>query len=93
MDNMDNSLQDIMNGALENLRGMVQSEDMVFKPIYLDENTMAIPLTKVSVGFVSGGGGSRGQRRSSRKKEQTSALCRRRRRRYIYDADGLLGVL
>ncbi len=58
MDNMDNSLQDIMNGALENLRGMVQSEDMVFKPIYLDENTMAIPLTKVSVGFVSGGGGS-----------------------------------
>ncbi len=55
MDNMDNSLQDIMNGALENLRGMVQSEDMVFKPIYLDENTMAIPLTKVSVGFVSDG--------------------------------------
>lgn len=57
MDNIDNSLQDIMNGTLENLRGLVQSEDMVFKPIYLDENTMAIPLTKVSVGFVSGGGG------------------------------------
>ena len=30
---------------------------MIFKPIYLDENTMAIPLAKVSVGFVSGGGG------------------------------------
>jgi len=54
---MDNSLQEIMNNTLDNLRGMVQSEDMVFKPIYLDENTMAIPLTKVSIGFVSGGGG------------------------------------
>lgn len=54
---MDNSLQEIMNNTLDNLRGIVQSEDMVFKPIYLDDRTMAIPLTKVSVGFVSGGGG------------------------------------
>ena len=68
MDNMDTSLQDIMNGALENLRGIVQSEDMVFKPIYLDENTMAIPLTKVSVGFVSGGGGSKLDENVSEKK-------------------------
>lgn len=57
MDNTDNSLQEIMNNTLDNLRGLVQSEDIVFKPIYLDEKTMAIPLTKVSVGFVSGGGG------------------------------------
>lgn len=57
MDNIDNSLQEIMNNALENLRGIVQSEDMIFKPIYLDEKTMAIPLAKLSVGFVSGGGG------------------------------------
>lgn len=54
---MDNSLQEIMNNTLDNLRGIVQSEDMIFKPIYLDNNTMAIPLSKVSVGFVSGGGG------------------------------------
>ena len=54
---MDNSLQEIMNNTLDNLRGIVKSEDMVFKPIYLDDKTMAIPLTKVSVGFVSGGGG------------------------------------
>lgn len=46
-----------MNNTLDNLRGIVRSEDMVFKPIYLDDKTMAIPLTKVSVGFVSGGGG------------------------------------
>ena len=58
MDNIDNSLQEIMNNTFDNLRGLVQSEDMVFKPIYLDEKTMAIPLAKVSVGFVSGGGGS-----------------------------------
>lgn len=69
MDNMDTSLQDIMNGALENLRGIVQSEDMVFKPIYLDENTMAIPLTKVSVGFVSGGGGSKSDDKSVNEKK------------------------
>ena len=57
MDNIDNSLQEIMNTTFDNLKGLVQSEDMIFKPIYLDENTMAIPLAKVSVGFVSGGGG------------------------------------
>ena len=57
MDNIDNSLQEIMNNTMDNLRGLVQSEDMIFKPIYLDEKTMAIPLAKVSVGFVSGGGG------------------------------------
>lgn len=54
---MDNSLQEIMNNTLDNLKGIVQSEDMIFKPIYIDNNTMAIPLSKVSVGFVSGGGG------------------------------------
>lgn len=54
---MDNSLQEIMNNTLNNLKGIVQSEDMIFKPIYIDNNTMAIPLSKVSVGFVSGGGG------------------------------------
>lgn len=54
---MDNSLQEIMNNTLDNLKGIVQSEDMIFKPIYIDNSTMAIPLSKVSVGFVSGGGG------------------------------------
>ncbi|MCI8421829.1 MAG: hypothetical protein HFE34_06015 [Clostridia bacterium] len=57
MDNIDNSLQEIMNNTIDNLRGLVQSEDMIFKPIYLEDGTMAIPLAKVSVGFVSGGGG------------------------------------
>lgn len=54
---MDNSLQEIMHNTLDNLKGIVASEDMIFKPIYIDNNTMAIPLSKVSVGFVSGGGG------------------------------------
>lgn len=63
---MDNSLQEIMNNTLDNLRGIVQSEDMMFKPIYLDNNTMAIPLSKVSVGFVSGGGG--GEKKFSHEK-------------------------
>lgn len=54
---MDNSLQEIMNNTLDNLRGIVKSEDMISKPIYLDDGTMAIPLSKVSIGFVSGGGG------------------------------------
>ena len=63
MDNIDNSLQEIMNNTMDNLRGLVQSEDMIFKPIYLDERTMVIPLAKVSVGFVSGGGGGQAKER------------------------------
>ena len=45
---MDNSLQEIMNNTLDNLKGIVQSEDMIFKPIYIDNNTMAIPLSIIS---------------------------------------------
>ena len=67
---MDNSLQEIMNNTLDNLRGIVQSEDMVFKPIYLDDKTMAIPLTKVSVGFVSGGGGGESNKFADNKSDK-----------------------
>jgi uncharacterized spore protein YtfJ len=67
---MDNSLQEIMNNTLDNLRGIVQSEDMVFKPIYLDDRTMAIPLTKVSVGFVSGGGGGESNKFADNKSDK-----------------------
>ena len=67
---MDNSLQEIMNNTLDNLRGIVQSEDMVFKPIYLDDKTTAIPLTKVSVGFVSGGGGGETNKFSESKSDK-----------------------
>ncbi len=67
---MDNSLQEIMNNTLNNLRGIVQSEDMVFKPIYLDDRTMAIPLTKVSVGFVSGGGGGESNKFADNKSDK-----------------------
>ena len=67
---MDNSLQEIMNNTLDNRRGIVQSEDMVFKPIYLDDKTMAIPLTKVSVGFVSGGGGGESNKFADNKSDK-----------------------
>ena len=43
---------------------------MVFKPIYLDDRTMAIPLTKVSVGFVSGGGGGESNKFADNKSDK-----------------------
>ena len=50
-----NRIEQIMNSAIEKLKGMVDSNTVVGEPISTP-NGFVIPLTKVCIGFVAGGG-------------------------------------
>ena len=51
-----NKIEDVMISAMKNLRTLVDVDIVVGKPISANENMSIIPLTKVTMGFVSGGG-------------------------------------
>lgn len=42
--------------ALESMKNMLDADTIVGKPVYCDEHTMIIPISKISVGFLTGGG-------------------------------------
>lgn len=54
-DEYKNRIEEIMSTALNNMRSLVDVDIVVGKPIISNE-LIIIPLTKVSMGFVSGGG-------------------------------------
>ena len=51
-----NRIEEVMTGAIKNLRNLVDVDIVVGKPIETNSNLVIIPLTKVTMGFVSGGG-------------------------------------
>ena len=51
-----NPLQDMLCGAMEKVREMVDSNTIVGQPIHTPDGVTLIPITKVSFGFGSGGG-------------------------------------
>ena len=53
---MGNKIEDVMISAMKNFRTLVDVDIVVGKPISANENMSIIPLTKVTMGFVSGGG-------------------------------------
>lgn len=53
---MQEKLQKMLENALGDIKNFISSENVVAKPIFINDMTYIIPLSKISVGFASGGG-------------------------------------
>lgn len=62
MDTTENKVQSVLEETLKNLKSMIDVDSVVGKPIFQGEEVI-IPISKVSVGFVSGGGEINGKRK------------------------------
>ena len=51
-----NQLNEMMRGAMEKVREMVDTNTIVGQPITTPDGVTLIPISKVSFGFVAGGG-------------------------------------
>lgn len=50
-----NSIKDIINNALKDVRNILDAETVTGQPIRLDNGITVIPVSKISMGFASGG--------------------------------------
>ena len=48
-------VQELMASALEKMRDLVDSNTVIGSPIYTQDGTTILPISKISFGFVSGG--------------------------------------
>ncbi|HIT80314.1 MAG TPA: GerW family sporulation protein [Candidatus Faecivivens stercorigallinarum] len=48
-------LQDVMSVTMDKVKGMIDADSIIGKPINLDDGTIIIPVNRVSYGFASGG--------------------------------------
>lgn len=55
-DNFNNRIEEVMSTAMRNIRSLIDVDIVIGKPISSTSNVTIIPLTKATVGFVSGGG-------------------------------------
>lgn len=53
---MNNPVKDMIEGAIKNLDGIIDSKKIIGEAITASDGTVIVPVSKVSVGF--GGGGS-----------------------------------
>ena len=51
-----NNINDIMDTTLEKIKSMVDVNTIVGDPIVSQDNTLIVPISKVTFGFFSGGG-------------------------------------
>ena len=51
-----NDIQDIMSSALNSLKGVVESDSAVSRPITMPDGTTIVPMSKITIGIASGGG-------------------------------------
>ena len=56
MENDNNFVKDILSETLGNLKSIIDVDTVMGDPLKMADGTTIIPITKVSVGFVSGGG-------------------------------------
>ena len=52
---MENSIKDIINNSLEQIRNVVDADTIIGQPIRTESGTIIIPVSKVSVGMATGG--------------------------------------
>lgn len=52
---MENSIKDIINNSLEQVRSVVDADTVIGQAIRTDSGTMIIPVSKISVGMATGG--------------------------------------
>ncbi|MEG1613324.1 MAG: spore germination protein GerW family protein [Clostridia bacterium] len=50
-----NQVEAILRSTLENLKTLIDVNNVVGKPINIDRETIIIPISRVSLGFVGGG--------------------------------------
>jgi len=53
---MSHPIENIMKTTMEELRQMVDVNTVVGNPIITSDNTLVLPVSKLSLGFLSGGG-------------------------------------
>ncbi|MDE5618402.1 MAG: GerW family sporulation protein [Clostridia bacterium] len=53
---MENSIMDIMGITLEKLKTIASGDRIISSPVVLDNETVVVPYSKISLGFVCGGG-------------------------------------
>ena len=54
---MADNVEKVLTNAIDGLKKMIDVDSVIGKPITVSENTTLIPVSKVSMGFVSGGSG------------------------------------
>lgn len=54
---MADNVEKVLTNAIDGLKKMIDVDSVIGKPITVSENTTVIPVSKVSMGFVSGGSG------------------------------------
>lgn len=56
IENFTNRIEEVMTSAMKNLRSLIDVDVVIGNKIETDSNLTIIPITKVTMGFVSGGG-------------------------------------
>ena len=51
-----NRIRDLMSTAMKDLNSIIDVNTVIGKPVKVDETTKVIPITKVTMGFMTGGG-------------------------------------
>ena len=51
-----NKIRDLMTTAMKDLNSLIDVNTVVGKPVKVDHTTSIIPITKVTMGFMTGGG-------------------------------------
>lgn len=52
----DNKIRELMTAAMKDLNALVDVNTVVGKPLKVDQVTTVIPISKVTMGFMTGGG-------------------------------------
>ncbi len=51
-----NKIRELMSSAMKDLNSLVDVNTVVGKPVTVDGGTLVIPITRVTLGFMTGGG-------------------------------------
>lgn len=49
-------IERLMSGAYDSIKGLISADTVVGNPIKADNGTVIIPVSKVTMGFITGGG-------------------------------------
>jgi sporulation protein YtfJ len=53
---VNNRIRDLMSTAMKELNSIIDVNTVIGEPVKVDETTSVIPITKVTMGFMTGGG-------------------------------------
>lgn len=54
---MSQHVENVLHNTIDGLKKMIDVDSVIGKPLAISENTTVIPVSKVTMGFVSGGSG------------------------------------